>query len=171
MNNDTLDALDDVLKHETMKNTDSVKKPLLDGSKAPKNNANANPGTNLSLKDSSDTDQDVGWWSTELRDMKFSQLLVSVQKRLNPFEKKLSKFMHHDSIDTISEINNKIFTRSTGILVGGGVALIATTISYLLAKHIGGEFNPSIVLLAYIGGYVLGTLFEFLTKAFRRLRR
>lgn len=118
-----------------------------------------------------EADQDPGWWGGELRDIKFVHLMTSVRKRLTPGQKLASRIIHNPAIEAVSEGAGKTVARPAGFLGGGIGAFTISLITYLVARHIGGEYRLSTFLVAFIGGYLFGLIIELLLKLAGRKSR
>lgn len=100
----------------------------------------------------------------QLKNMAYSRLLNRARKQLNPLEKPLSKFMHQPVVDAISETAAKSIGRPSGLLGGGTVALVGTSIYYYIAKHYGYEYNFFVFIFLMAAGFAAGWSAELLFK-------
>jgi hypothetical protein len=104
----------------------------------------------------------------ELKDMAYRRTLQHAQKQLRAPERVLSKFMHNEVVDSVSEVAGKTIARPSGVLFGGIIAVIGSSIFLWTAKHYGYEYNFLLFALLFVGGFALGLLIEL---GYRLLRR
>lgn len=101
----------------------------------------------------------------------FNKSMSKVQAKLPPAERVLSKVIHQKQIETISNIGGKTVARPSGVLGGGFIALIGTMIVLYFARHYGFEYNNTLFILLYVGGFGGGLLIESLFKLSKRTRQ
>lgn len=106
--------------------------------------------------------------SRELRAMTFKRALVRLQKRQIPTDRILSKFMHLGAVDAASETIGKTIARPSGIIGGGLLSLIGTTVLLLTARHYGFTYNYFVFFCLFAIGLLLGQIAEIAWKLFRR---
>ncbi|MBA3757904.1 hypothetical protein H0X09_03530 [Candidatus Saccharibacteria bacterium] len=107
---------------------------------------------------------DQAYVSKELKTMAYNRLLGRAQKNLNPFQKPISKFMHQPVVEKASEITATTIGRPSGILGGGIMALVGSTVYYYLTKHYGYNYNFSVFILLLAAGFGTGWIIELLLK-------
>lgn len=100
----------------------------------------------------------------QLKNMAYNRLLNRARKQLNPLEKPLSKFMHQPVVDAISETAAKSIGRPSGLLGGGLLALVGTSIYYYITKHYGYDYNFFVFIFLLGVGFIAGWLAELLFK-------
>lgn len=123
------------------------------------------------LAEKSDADTtEVRWWSSELKSQTLDRTLSRVRRRLSKPERTLSKVVHQKTVEAVSDVTGKTIARPSGILVGSICAFIGSLIAYLVARRVGGELSPSIGIIFFAGGFVVGIVGETLVYVFRKYR-
>ncbi len=107
----------------------------------------------------------------ELKSMSLKRTLTRTRKRLSTPEKLISQTIHQPIIEKISEAGSQTVARPSGILGGGIVAFLGSALSYFVAKRYGFEYNYTLLLCLFVGGFFLGMLIELAWHARRRKRR
>lgn len=119
--------------------------------------------------DSKKTNSSIRMIGNDLSNNSFKQIIKKTQKKL-PFDQKLlSKFVHKPAVDTISEISSKTVARPVGLAMGGAFSLFASLLVLWASYFFGYEYNFLIGIMAFVGGFMAGTILEALLKiVFRR---
>lgn len=105
----------------------------------------------------------------DLKNIKYKRTLQSVQKDLKPAERALSKVMHNEKVDAISEVAGKTIARPSGFLAGAITAFVGSSIYLWTTKHYGYEYNFLFFAMLFAAGFALGLLVELgLRMAHRR---
>lgn len=98
----------------------------------------------------------------------FNQTIRRVQKKLPAPERFLSKFIHNSKVETVSDVIGGSIARPSGLLWGGLFSAIASLSVLILCRYYGFEYNFSIGLISFGGGFCLGLLVESLSRLLRR---
>ena len=98
--------------------------------------------------------------NNELKSVTFHRELKSIQNKLNPSERILSKAIHQPVIRVVSEAAGKTISRPSGLLGGGIMAFIGTSLYLFIAKHYGFEYNNTVFLVMFSAGFLLGLVLE-----------
>lgn len=99
-----------------------------------------------------------------------SQTLRRAQKQLKPAERQFSRVVHNQKVEAISDAAGGTIARPSGLLVGG-IFSFATSIVVLIAcNYLGYEYNYAIGLASFVGGFMLGLLFETIYKILKRFK-
>jgi gas vesicle protein len=123
------------------------------------------------LAEKSDADTtEVRWWSSELKSQTLDRTLSRVRRRLSKPERSFSKVVHQKTVEAVSDATGKTIARPSGILVGSICAFIGSLIAYLVARRVGGELSPSIGLVFFVAGFVIGIVGESLLYVYRKYR-
>lgn len=85
-----------------------------------------------------------------------------IQSKENFLERHLSQVIHNPVISRISEPASKTISRPSGMLGGGIVAFLGTFLYYFLARRIGFSYNYSLLVLLFVGGFILGLILEII---------
>jgi hypothetical protein len=105
----------------------------------------------------------------ELKEIAYQRLLKRARKHLSPYSRAMSKVIHQPVVDTASEAVAKTVGRPSGIIGGGLVALIGTSVYYYLTKHFGYGYNSFVFIILMGVGFTLGWCCEILYKSLRLL--
>lgn len=106
----------------------------------------------------------------ELKAMALTRTLKRAQRRLPAPERVLSKLMHQPAVNRASEVGGKTIARPSGILGGGLLAFVGSSILYIASKRYGFAYNFSALLFLFAGGFLLGMIIE-LSLYSRRLKK
>ncbi len=103
-------------------------------------------------------------------DRKFtlSHELKQIQRKLKTTDRSLSKVIHQPVVRAISETSGKTVARPSGLLGGGLVAFLGTSVYLFMARHIGLDYNYSVFLVLFFGGFAIGLGLELGVWAFTR---
>lgn len=104
----------------------------------------------------------------ELKRDAYNKTIRKIHSQLAPAERSFSKLIHHRAVEPVSEIGAKTIARPSGILGGGIIALIGSSVVLFMAKHYGFEYNLSIFFILLGMGFVVGLLVELVGHLLRR---
>ena len=116
----------------------------------------------LSAAENSPQTATPGTINRELRQLTLSRELKVLQRKLPFAQRSLSKIIHQPVVRATSEAAGKTVSRPSGLLGGGIMALCGTSVYLYLAKHLGFEYNYSLFLLFFAGGFLLGLAIELI---------
>ncbi|MEK7594083.1 MAG: hypothetical protein AAB436_00375 [Patescibacteria group bacterium] len=102
--------------------------------------------------------------SRELKKVTQQRGIYSIQRKLPPAKRALSKVIHQPIVRVVSEAASKTVSRPSGLLGGGIVAFLGTSSYLYLARHVGFTYNYFVVILLMIGGFALGVILELLVN-------
>lgn len=105
---------------------------------------------------------------SDVKSKVFKQTMTRVRKDLKPYQRPLSKFIHNDTVEKLSEAGASTVARPSGLLVGGITSLAASVAVYAGAKYYGYEYSYFVSLASFGGGFLLGVVGEMLIKSVRR---
>lgn len=114
--------------------------------------------------------QEFGVYTT-MKSQTYTRTLGRIRSRLSMPDKALSKVMHNKIIEPLSEGLGKTAARPSGLLGGGIVALLGSTVLLYMAKHYGFRYNFFVFFILLAGGFIMGILAELLIRSVARLRR
>lgn len=92
----------------------------------------------------------------------FKQTMNRAQAEMSPSERIFSKFIHTPSVEKTSEFVGKTVARPNAILAGSISALILVSIVYATARTYGFRLSGFETIAAFILGWVIGVVFDFL---------
>lgn len=91
--------------------------------------------------------------------------LQNIQRRESPAARTFSKVIHQPAVRAVSETAGKTVSRPSGLLGGGVLAFIGTSLYLYAARYYGFEYNYFVFLVLFAAGFGAGLLLE----AFMRL--
>jgi hypothetical protein len=100
--------------------------------------------------------------------LNYRQTLASVQHKLRPASRAFSQVIHTPIVEKTSEALEKTVMRPSVVLGALWSALIVGSIFYFFARHYGFNLSGSEMLLALVGGALLGLLLEGVSRLLRR---
>ncbi|MEI6228602.1 MAG: hypothetical protein WCP11_01075 [Candidatus Saccharibacteria bacterium] len=92
----------------------------------------------------------------------YKKTLGNAQNSLSPISRLFSKAIHSQVIEKTSEIAGKTIARPNSILFGSFTAFILTLVLYLIAKNMGYPLSGFETIAAFIIGWILGIIFDYL---------
>ena len=96
----------------------------------------------------------------DLKNIKYKRTLQSVRKDLKPAERVLSRVIHNEAVDAISEVAGKTIARPSGFLTGAVFAFLGSSIFLWVTKHYGYEYNFLFFVMLFAAGFIIGLLVE-----------
>lgn len=100
----------------------------------------------------------------------FSKTMNRVRAEMPMPQRVFSKMIHNPTVEKASDVIGSTVARPDAVLSGSLSALILTAVLYFTAKYYGFSLSGSETILAFVGGWLLGILFDLLRGAFRRRR-
>lgn len=109
--------------------------------------------------------------SADTKKISANRQLKGLQRQLPPVQRALSKVIHQPFVSAVSESAGKTVSRPSGLLGGGLLAFVGSSIYVYLAYHMGFTANYLVWLLLFFGGFVLGVFIEVIVNIFLRSRQ
>ncbi len=134
-------------------------------------NKHPNPLERLEAAEKTPRESQPQHINRELKRITLQRELQSVRRKLPAAQRLLSKVIHQPAIRAVSETAGKTVSRPSGLLGGGLVAFLGTSAYLYLAKHLGFEYEYSVFLVLFVGGFVVGLVLELLVHAATVKRR
>lgn len=103
-----------------------------------------------------------------LRKHAHTRTLKQVQRQLPKSQRAFSKFVHQPAVDAVSNVAESTVARPSGLFTGGLSSVLASLAVLYICKHYGYEYNFTIGLLSFGGGFALGIIVEGILKLFRK---
>lgn len=100
--------------------------------------------------------------SKKERTASYKKHMQQVQAELPPAQRAFSKIIHAPVVEKTSEVIGGTIARPNAILSGAIVAFVAVLAVYLVAKHYGYVLSGFETIGAFIAGWVLGIVYDFL---------
>jgi uncharacterized integral membrane protein len=105
------------------------------------------------------------------QDDTYNETLTSLQNRMSPASKAFSKLIHNPAVERTSAILESTIMRPSVVMGTTWTALIVGVIFYVTARVYGFKLSGSEMLLALLGGAVLGLVLEGIWMFFTRKQR
>lgn len=96
----------------------------------------------------------------------FKRTIKQVQAELSPGSRVFSKIIHNKTIEKTSDFIGATIARPNAILAGAVVAFALTLIVYVVAKTIGYTLSGFESIAAFIIGWVIGIVYDYLRAIF-----
>lgn len=96
----------------------------------------------------------------------YKRTLKQVQSELPVGSRLFSKVVHNGAVERTSEIVGSTIARPNAMLSGAIAAFVLTLIVYTTAKTIGYALSGSETIIAFIIGWVIGIIFDYLRILF-----
>ena len=106
--------------------------------------------------------------NTKLKSHAYEQTLRRTQKKLPRRDRAFSKVIHQPAVEAISEAAGATVARPSGLLMGGIFSVISSLGVLYICRHYGYEYNFTIGLASFAGGFALGIILEGILKLFKR---
>jgi hypothetical protein len=98
----------------------------------------------------------------------YKHTLKNVQTHLKPRERRFSKIVHNDTIESLSELGANTVARPNAIL-GGGIVMVFGGLALLLtARYFGFTIPMSSLLALYVIGFALLLVVDIVSKPFKK---
>lgn len=95
-------------------------------------------------------------------DASFSATMQEVQAHMTPASRTFSKAIHNKTVERVSDAAASTLARPNAILSGAVFAFILTLGVYLVAKNFGYPLSGFETIGAFILGWVIGLVYDFL---------
>jgi hypothetical protein len=96
------------------------------------------------------------------RDASFNVTMKEVQGQMTGPSRAFSKVIHNKAIEKVSEVAGNTVARPNAMLSGAIFAFVLTLAVYLVAKNLAYELSGFETIGAFIVGWVIGILYDFL---------
>lgn len=100
--------------------------------------------------------------SKSQKEASFKRTMKHVQAELSPSSRVFSKVIHTKAVEKTSEILGSTIARPNAILAGSVSAFILTLGVYVLAKTLGYQLSGFETIGAFIVGWVIGIVYDYL---------
>lgn len=95
------------------------------------------------------------------REASFKHQMEAVQSEMSPSERRFSKVIHNKTVETASDTLGATIARPNALLAGSISAFLLVTIVYLLAKYYGYRLSGFETIGAFVLGWVLGLIYDY----------
>jgi len=96
------------------------------------------------------------------REASFSSTMTEVQSQMSPSSRAFSKIIHNKTVEQVSEATGSTIARPNAIMSGAIFAFLLTLAIYLVAKNIGYPLSGFESIGAFILGWIIGIVYDFL---------
>lgn len=96
----------------------------------------------------------------------FNLTMKRVQSEMPTTQRLFSKIIHNKTVEKTSEVIGNTVARPNSILSGSISAFLVTLLTYYVAKTIGYRLSGSETMVAFIAGWILGLIFDYLKLMF-----
>ncbi len=94
----------------------------------------------------------------------YAHTIRNVQSHLSPSERRFSKLIHSESVESLSELGASTVGRSSAIIGGGIFMVIGGATLLLMARYYGFSIPLSTLVALYIIGFIVIAVVDFLIK-------
>jgi len=99
--------------------------------------------------------------SKKERSASYKQHMTHLQSELKPTQRAFSKVIHNPVVEKTSEVVGSTVARPNAILSGAVVAFFLVLAVYIVSKYYGYELSGFESIGAFIVGWILGLLYDF----------
>lgn len=92
----------------------------------------------------------------------YKKTMKETQAQMKPAERSFSKVIHTPVVEKTSEALGSTVARPNAILAGSATAFLFTLGLYLFAKYYGYPLSGSETIAAFVLGWIVGLLFDYL---------
>lgn len=92
----------------------------------------------------------------------YKKTMKETQDHMKPAQRSFSKVIHNPAVEKTSEVVGSTVARPNAILAGSASAFLLTLGLYLFAKYYGYPLSGFETIAAFILGWVVGLLFDYL---------
>lgn len=105
--------------------------------------------------------------SKKRRQAVYKETLDEIRSEMNPGEKIVSSIIHNPVIEPVSDFVGATIARPNALLSGSIAAFVVVTCVYFAAKHYGYQLSGSETITAFVIGWLLGIVYDYLSSLFR----
>lgn len=107
----------------------------------------------------------------ELKNITLNRELTAIRRKLSAPQRVLSKVIHQPAISAVSEPLGKTVSRPSGLLGGGLVAFLGTSVYFYMTSRTGMSYSYFVFIGLFAGGFIVGLLLELMVYAATSSRR
>lgn len=100
--------------------------------------------------------------SKKQKEVAYEETMAHVRSEMSPTERVVSKVIHNPIVEKTSEVVGSTVARPNAILAGSLTAFVLVAVIYFIARTMGYELSGFETIGAFIVGWVLGVVFDFL---------
>lgn len=103
----------------------------------------------------------------QIKNTAYVRTLSKIQEQLPTATRVFSKVIHKPTIEKVSNIGAQTIARPSGILAGGFLALLGSAVVLFMSRKYGFQYNYTLFVALFIGGYFMGLLIELMGRLIR----
>lgn len=107
----------------------------------------------------------------DLKATTYRRTMKANRRHLRPQERVFSKVIHQPIIEKVSEVAGATVARPSGIIGGGLLAVLGSSILLWITKKYGYEYNYLVYMILFVGGFALGIIIELALRFILRNKR
>lgn len=96
----------------------------------------------------------------------YKRTIKRAQSELNLSDYLFSKIIHNKVVEKISDVLGATIARPNSILIGAFLSFTLTLMAYMISKNIGYKLSGSETIVAFILGWVIGIIYDYLKILF-----
>lgn len=166
------ESVNETNKIETLGEKDSVKQQeTLNDTKILAEKADRERETTEDQKRSPAERRISGAPSKKKRQAAYDATLKEIRSEMKPGERLVSNIIHNKVVEPVSDFVGATVARPNAMLSGSIVAFISVTIVYFLAKNYGYQLSGFETIGAFIFGWVLGIIYDYVSTLFQHRKQ
>lgn len=119
-------------------------------------------GSSEKAKKAEPTIKRRGSISKKQKEASFKRQMKEIQAKEPPVSRAFSKVIHNKAVEKTSDVVGSTIARPNAILAGAFTAFVLTLAVYVTAKIIGYELSGFETIAAFIIGWVIGIVYDYL---------
>lgn len=104
--------------------------------------------------------------SKKERSANYKRTMKQVQQELPVASRTFSKFIHNKAVERVSDTVGSTVARPNAILAGSVMAFVFTLVIFLVARYYGYPLSGTETIAAFVVGWMVGLLFDYLRLEF-----
>ena len=100
----------------------------------------------------------------------YKQTMETIQREMSPPARAFSKVIHNRAVEKVSDVAGSTIARPNALLSGAVCAFLLVGALYLHARHFGYALQGSETMAAFLLGWAIGLVFDFVKTMVRGKR-
>lgn len=96
------------------------------------------------------------------RDASYNATMLEVRSQMSAPSRAFSTFIHNPTVEKVSDVVGGTVARPNAILAGAVTSFILTLVIYLVARYYGYLLSGTETIAAFVLGWILGNVFDYL---------
>lgn len=97
----------------------------------------------------------------------FKAQMKDAEAEMKPSERVFSRFLHSKPVEKTADALGSTVARPNAMLSGSIAAFLGVTILYFVAKYYGFQLSGSETILTFVGGWIIGLLYDYFSVMIR----